>query len=77
MLSLLLVALSASATTLQSLFYKAKEEFRLTAYANSLATLDKLQAESERPGNEADRAQLAPSLAFYRGACLRGARPRR
>ncbi len=68
--SLLLVAFSASAATMPSLYYKAKEQFRLAAYADSLSTLDKLQAEADRPGNEAARAQLAPSLAFYRGACL-------
>jgi GWxTD domain-containing protein len=52
------------------LFLKAKEQFRLSSYAQSLETLDKLEAESQSPGNEAYRAQLAPSLAFYRGANL-------
>jgi GWxTD domain-containing protein len=49
---------------------KAKEQFRLAAYANALVTLDRVQEESERPGNEPYRAQLQPGLAFYRGACL-------
>ncbi len=61
-------AVSASAATLPSLFYKAKEQFRLADYAGALATLDTLQAESDRPGNEEYRVQLAPALAFYRGA---------
>jgi GWxTD domain-containing protein len=52
------------------LFLKAKEQFRMGTYAEAIATLDRLQAESEQPGNEASRAQLAPGLAFYRGACL-------
>lgn len=52
------------------LFLKAKEQFRMGAYTESLAMLDRLAAESEKPGNEAYRAQLAPSLAFYRGASL-------
>jgi GWxTD domain-containing protein len=64
----LVVATSAAAATLPSLFYKAKEQFRLANYEGALATLDTLQAESDRPGNEAYRAQLAPALAFYRGA---------
>jgi len=64
-----LAATSVLAATLPSLFYKAKEQFRLADYQGSLATLDQLQAEGERPGNEAYRAQLAPALAFYRGAC--------
>lgn len=65
-----LAAASLAAATLPSLFYKAKEEFRLANYAASLQTLDRLQAEAERPGNEAYRAQLTPALAFYRGACF-------
>jgi GWxTD domain-containing protein len=64
-----LAAVSASAATLPSLFYKAKEQFRMANYAESLKTLDLLQAEAEKPGNEAARTQLAPGLAFYRGAC--------
>ena len=60
---------AAAAATLPSLFYEAKEQFRLADYNGSLATLDQLQTEAERPGNEAYRAQLAPALAFYRGAC--------
>ncbi len=67
-LLLLLVAVSAAAATLPSLFHQAKEQFRLAAYADCLATLDRLEAESKLPGNEAYRAQLAPGLAFYRGA---------
>ena len=62
-------ALAAGADCL-SLFLKAKDQFRLGAYPDSLATLDRLVAESEKPGNEAVRAQLAPGLAFYRGAGL-------
>ena len=66
---LLLAAASLSAATLPSLFYKAKEQFRLANYTASLETLGQLQAEADRPGNEAYRAQLSPALAFYRGAC--------
>ncbi len=64
-----LAATSAAAATLPTLFYKAKEQFRLANYAASLETLGQLQAEADKPGNEAYRAQLAPALAFYRGAC--------
>src|SRR5262245_23232179 len=52
------------------LFLKAKEQFRMASYTQSLETLDKLQTESELPGNEPYRVQLAPSLVFYRGANL-------
>lgn len=61
-------AVPSSAATLPSLFYKAKEQFRLANYEGALATLDTLQAESDKSGNEAYRAELAPALAFYRGA---------
>ena len=52
------------------LFMKAKDQYRLAAYAAALETLDRLEQESEKPGNEAVRAQLRPGLAFYRGATL-------
>src|SRR5215468_4594669 len=52
------------------LFLKAKEQFRMSSYAQSLQTLDQLETESQQPGNESYRAQLGPSLAFYRGASL-------
>ncbi len=67
---LLLVAVSVPAENLQSLFMKAKEQFRLANYAEALKTLDELQAASQHPGNEAARSQLAPGLSFYKGACL-------
>ncbi len=64
-----LAATFVAAATLPSLFYKAKEQFRFADYKGSLSTLDQLQAEADKPGNEAYRAQLSPALAFYRGAC--------
>ncbi len=62
-------SLLASTDCLQ-LFLKAKEQFRFGAYTEALATLDRLTLESEQPGNEAYRAQLRPSLAFYKAASL-------
>jgi GWxTD domain-containing protein len=66
---LFLAAVSVSAAALPTLFYKAKEQFRLANYSESLKTLDLLEREAEKPGNEGARTQLAPGLAFYRGAC--------
>ncbi len=60
----------AAGTDCLQIFMKAKEQFRLGAYADSLATLDRLAAEGDKPGNETVRTQLAPGLAFYRGASL-------
>ena len=70
MLVLASSVLPASSDDCLRLFLKAKEQFRLGGYAAALATLETLESESERPGNEAVRTQLAPSLAFYRGASL-------
>src|SRR5271169_168798 len=58
------------AATLPELFQKAKQEFRFGSYAATLATLEMLDAESARPGHEAERSALAPGLLFYRGASL-------
>src|SRR5262245_47749951 len=56
--------------TLPELFQKAKQEFKLASYGNALATLEKLDAESSKPGLERDREALLPGLLFYRGASL-------
>jgi len=63
-------SLAFAADDCVALFLKAKEQFRMANYAQSLETLDKLQTESDRRGNESYRVQLAPSLTFYRGANL-------
>lgn len=52
------------------LFQKAKEQFRLGAYARSLETLDQLEAEMSKDVPEGERAAMAPALLFYRGANL-------
>jgi GWxTD domain-containing protein len=69
-LAAILIAVFLSASNLPQLLQKAKDQFRLAAYADALATLDKLEAESQQSGLEKDRAALAPILPFYRGACL-------
>ena len=61
---------AASAADLPAMFRQAKEQFRLGSYVQSLEMLDRLSAEADKPGNEQLRAQLAPGLAFYRGASL-------
>jgi GWxTD domain-containing protein len=66
----LLFAVSLSASTLPQLLQKAKDQFKLAAYSDALATLDQLESDSAQPGLEKDRAALAPVLPFYRGACL-------
>ena len=57
------------AETLSELFQKAKEEVREQAWREALTTLDRLEAESSNPGNEAARDRLTAPIAFYRGVC--------
>jgi GWxTD domain-containing protein len=66
----ILIASSLSAADLPKLLQKAKDQFRLAAYSDALATLDSLETESQKDGSEKDREALPPVLAFYRGACL-------
>jgi len=61
---------SLVAATLPELFQKAKDQFRLGAYAAALATLETLERESLQPGHETERAALQRGLLFYRGASL-------
>ncbi len=58
------------AAELPQLFQKAKEQFRLNAYADALTTLGQVEIESQKPENQGHFASLRPALAFYRGACL-------
>ncbi len=68
--SLFFTASLFGASNLPQLLQKAKDQFRLASYTDSLSTLDTLEAESQKEGLEKERAALAPVLAFYRGACL-------
>ncbi len=66
--------LSASLTysfaqTIPELFGKAKEEIKAGSWADASKTLDALEAEAGKPGNEGVRKQLEAPLAFYRGVC--------
>ncbi|HEX8153580.1 MAG TPA: GWxTD domain-containing protein, partial [Thermoanaerobaculia bacterium] len=69
---LTLVALTASAAdpTLPQLFTQAKDLFAKGDFKRSLAEFDRLDAASQKPGFEKDRAQLVPVITFYRGANL-------
>jgi len=57
----------AVAQTVPELFARAKEQIKSGSWAHALETLDTLDAESAKPGNESLRAQLPAPLAFYRG----------
>jgi len=64
------ILLTLFAATLPEIFNQAKSEFSAGNYKQSLADFDLLDAESRKPGLEADRAKLAPVILFYRGANL-------
>ncbi len=74
---LLLVAAPAISQTqpapapsaLGQLFQKAKAQVKGESWAEALKTLDALDTESAKVGNEAAREQLAAPLAFYRAVC--------
>ncbi len=64
------VSFQPAAATLPELFQKAKEQFKLGNYKQALATVEALDAESGKPGNEAERQKMLPALLFYKGASL-------
>ena len=57
------------AQTLPELFQKAKAQVKGESWKEALKTLDALEAEAGKPGNESARDQLAAPVAFYRGVC--------
>src|SRR6476646_11989545 len=67
MLSGLFAASAASAQTVVELFQKAKQQVKLGSYDDALKTLDALDTATAAPGHEAERKQVEPPIAFYRG----------
>ncbi len=65
-----LLASPLAAANLGELFQKAKGEVKNGSWSEALKTFDQLDAASRGPGLEAQRAQLEPALAFYRGVCF-------
>ncbi len=57
------------AQTLPELFGKVKAEVKSESWAEALKTLDALEAEAAKPGNESAQTQLAGPVAFYKGVC--------
>src|SRR5262249_1334845 len=60
---------AAFSQTLPELFQKAKAQVKGEDWAGALKTLDALDAEAAKPGNEAAKVQLTAPTAFYRGVC--------
>ena len=57
------------ARTLPGLFGNLKAEVKSGSWSDAEKTLDALQTEAAKPGNEEAQRQLASPLAFYRGVC--------
>ena len=68
-LAALFLAVTVSAQTLPELFQKAKAQVKGESWAEAVKTLDLLEAESAKPGNETARQQLEGPMSFYRGVC--------
>jgi GWxTD domain-containing protein len=68
LVSLLLSGLLCAETP-SELYQKAKTQVKNQSWQEALTTLDQLDVESARPGNEAARQQLVAPVAFYRGVC--------
>ena len=64
-----LFAASISAQSLPELFQKAKAQVKGESWSEGLKTLEKLEVEAAKPGNEAAQQQLQAPIAFYRGVC--------
>jgi GWxTD domain-containing protein len=58
---------AASGETVVELFQKAKQQVRLGSYGDALKTLDALDTATAAAGHEAERKQIEPPIAFYRG----------
>jgi GWxTD domain-containing protein len=57
------------APTMPQLFQKLKAEVRGESWQDALRTMDALEAEAAKPGNEDAQKKLESPLAFYRGVC--------
>ena len=68
-LAVLLFSATLTAQSLPELFHKAKAEVKGESWRSALTTLERLEVESAKPGNEAARRQLEAPMAFYRGVC--------
>ena len=64
-----LLSAALFAENLSELFQKAKAQVKSQSWQEALTTLDRLDVESARPGNETARQQLTAPIAFYRGVC--------
>ncbi len=69
LIGLLLSASLSFAQTIPELFGRAKEQIKAGSWADASKTLDALEAEAKKPGNEAVQKQLEGPLSFYRGVC--------
>ena len=63
------LSVSLSAQALPELFQKAKAQVKGESWSEAMKTLDKLEVEAAKPGNETANQQLQGPMAFYRAVC--------
>jgi len=69
LLGVLVAASLFAAASLGELFQKVKDQVKAGAWTDALVTIEVLDVEAAKPGNEKAQAQLAAPLSFYRGVC--------
>jgi GWxTD domain-containing protein len=55
--------------TIPELFNKSRDQVKAGSWKDALATLDTVDAEAAKPGNDGIKKQLEGPSAFYRGVC--------
>lgn len=61
--------LPASPEDPRQAFQKAKQQVKSGAYADALKTIEGLEAELAKPGNENEQKMAGPPILFYRAVC--------
>ena len=67
--ALAIAASPAPAQSMPELFQKLKAQVRGESWQEALKTMDALEVEAAKPGNEKAQGRLPSPLAFYRGVC--------
>jgi GWxTD domain-containing protein len=68
-LAVLIPASAALAQSIPELFQKAKAQVKGAAWQDALKTLDAVETEASKPGNEEIHKKVQAPLSFYRGVC--------
>jgi len=64
-----LIAGIAAAQGISDLFESMRNQVKAGSWSEGVSTIDRLEAEAAKPGNEKIESQLEAPMAFYRGVC--------